>query len=355
MENIGIDKIELYNFTVRSINLEYLRGMAWETGDIRIIEANGKQGLRVEIYNALAFSKLVVGQDQYKPGGGYYVNLTLSPSNAYGHNLYNMTWTQYDKLLPEILKDISNTYKIDLDGRRIKVKTIEINCNIPLKQKYEVYVRTTRLLMSLLPSAMRLSHDSDNGSTLLRKNGSMAVSIYNKTKQIRKKIPELIDDEKEPDIMRIEIRLLKARKVKNAFKGNDWRKLSDEKISQYMCTYISNKMVKKYEEWYMKREKELMELIQKTRAKHKTRWQGVLRQQIFNESETLLVPYILDIEQVCQAMKRLPDPNKNCARACASMRKKKVENDLYLNNDCGKVMEIFSHFATPVQTDPVGA
>ena len=348
MHNIGIDKLELYNFDVRLMDLEHIRRMARSTDDIRLIEANAKQGMRVEIYNGVAFAKLAVGVDQYNKHGGYYVNLTLTPSNAYGHNLDNMSWAEYDKWLPEVLKDIRDTYRIDLDSRRIKVKAMEINCNIPLEQKYEAYVRTTRLLMSLLPAGMKQAHDCDGGSTLLRKNGSMAVTIYNKTAQIRKKHPELADDASAPDIMRIEIRLLEARKVESAFEGNDWCDLNDEKISQYMCRYVADKMANKYEEWYHKREKELMELIEKTRAKYKTRWQEKLRHQIYNTSEHLHVPYILDIEQICQAMRRFPDPNYNCGRACESMCSSKVENDLYHNNDCGKVREILSHFAMPV-------
>ena len=352
MHNIGIDKLELYNFDVRLMDLEYIRRMARSTDDIRLIEANAKQGMRVEIYNGVSFAKLAVGVDQYNKHGGYYVNLTLTPSNVYGHNLDNMSWTAYDKWLPEVLEDIRDAYRIDLDSRHIKVKAMEINCNIPLEQKYEAYVRTTRLLMSLLPAGMRQAHDCDGGSTLLRKNGSMAVTIYNKTAQIRKKHPELDDDADEPDTMRIEIRLLKARKVKSAFGGNDWRKLSDEKISQYMCQYMTDKMVSKYEEWYMRRERKLKKLIKEMRAEHKTRWRGKLMEQVRNESEHLGVPYILDIEQVCQALRKLPDPHGNCARACKSLRKNKVKNDLYHNNDCDKVREILSHFAMPV---PAGA
>ena len=121
-----------------------------------------------------------------------------------------------------------------------------------------------------------------------------------------------------------------------------------------MYAYMSKKMVKKYEEWYKKREKELMALIEQTRAKYKTRWQEKLRHQIYNTSEHLRVPYILDIEQVCQAMCRLPDPYHNCGRACESMCSSKVENDLYHNNDCDKVREILSHFAAPVQVYPIG-
>lgn len=352
MHNIGIDKLELYNFDVRLMDLEHIRRMARSTDDIRLIEANAKQGMRVEIYNGVAFAKLAVGVDQYNKHGGYYVNLTLTPSNAYGHNLDNMSWTAYDKWLPEVLKDIRDTYRIDLDSRHIKVKAMEINCNIPLEQKYEAYVRTTRLLMSLLPAGMKQAHDCDGGSTLLRKNGSMAVTIYNKTAQIRKKHPELADDASAPDIMRIELRLAKARKVKSAFGGNDWRKLSDEKISQYMCRYMTDKMASKYEEWYMRQERKLKKLIKETRATYKTRWRGKLMEQVRNESEHLGVPYILDIEQVCQALRKLPDPHGNCARACKSLRKNKVKNDLYHNNDCGKVREILSHFAMPV---PAGA
>ena len=199
--------------------------------------------------------------------------------------------------------------------------------------------------MDLLPIRCSAVQDIDKGATLLRKNGSIAVSIYNKTAQIQKKIPQLIDEQNDPDIMRVEVRLLNGKKVQNALGHNDWRKLDDKIISECMCRYIAENMETAYRKWHAEREEELIEMIEDKRARHKTRWQEKLRAQVFNETESLRVPYILDVGQVCEAMRRLPDPHDNIARACDAIQQGVADNDLYLNNDRAKVEEIIGAFA----------
>ena len=344
MVDIGIDKIQLCNFEVRYVDMDRIKEMAQQTDAIKIVAPNAKHGLRVEIFGGTHFGKLVVGYDYYKKHGQYYTELTLSPSNVCGHNLYNLSYTHYNKLLPLILAHIASKYGIDLDHRSAKVKTMEINSNIRLLHKYGAYARVTRLLMSLLPIRNAEVQTCDGGETLLRKNGSVALAIYNKTAQMRKKIPKLVDGE-DPDIMRVELRLLNRSKVKSAFGTNDWDKLKDDVIRAYMCKYMTNNMATQYQKWHERQEELLMEMIVDKRAHNKTRWQENLVIQILNdESIHQGVPIILDVGQICEAMGQLPDPHGNLARACKSMGKPKADNDVLHNNDRAKVAEILSAF-----------
>ena len=79
----------------------------------------------------------------------------------------------------------------------------------------------------------------------------------------------------------------------------------------------------------------------------------MLMLQVRNESERLGVPYILDVEQVCDALKKMPDPHGNRARTCKSLCKKKVDNDLYHNNDRAKAWEIMDAFSKPSDSNPI--
>lgn len=344
---IGMDMIQLYDYGVRDIDLDSLRVLATMTDKVKIISHNGQQGLRVEIYDGEKFAQLVVGQDWYRNDRRWYVNLTLSPTNVYGHNLYNMSCTDYKKVLPDILEYIKDTYRIDLDSEGVRIKTMEINCNIVLQQRYTSYVRVTRLLMSLIEIKCATMHDINDGQTLMRKNKSIAVSIYNKTAQLKSKgkCKKELDDQDDPDIMRVEIRLLHPQKVEVVFGHNLWEKLDDGAVSEYMCRYMTAHMTEQYLKWCVKREEELVELIIDKKARHKTKWQEWAIAQIRNESEDKGIPYILDLEQLCDALYRLPDKHHNRAKVRESLLSKKVDNDLYHNNDRAKVWEILGVFS----------
>ena len=347
MVDIGIDKIQLNDFGVREIDLDHLRALATRTNKIKIISHSGQQGLRVEIYDGEKFAQLVVGQNWYHANRRWYVNLTLSPTYVNGHNLYNMSCTDYKKELPEILEYIKDTYRIDLDSEGVKIKTMEINCNIVLQQRYTSYVRVTRLLMSLLEIKCATMHDVNDGQTLMRKNKSIAVSIYNKRAQLKSKCKckKELDDQDDPDIMRIEIRLLHSHKVEDVFGHNLWEKLDDGAVSEYMCRYITAHITEQYLEWCVQREEELVEMIIDKKERHKTKWQEAVIAQIRNKSEDKCIPYILDLEQVCDALYRLPDPHHNRSKVRNSLLSKKVDNDLYHNNDRAKVWEILGVFS----------
>ena len=55
----------------------------------------------------------------------------------------------------------------------------------------------------------------------------------------------------------------------------------------------------------------------------------------------ILSSFTIDIEQICNAFRKLPDPNGHVNRSIKSLLNITVENDVYRNKDIDKVFEIF--------------
>lgn len=354
---IGLDRIMLDKLIVCGpLDIAYLRRLA-ATGevDIDITENCGNHVLRIKIMDNLVFQELLVGHDCHEGRDVYYTHLRLSPSNIYGDNMDNVSWTEYCDYLAYVVTYIEEVYKIHLDCRRMRLREAEINCNIPLKAPYADYDRPVRLLLSLLPMHLRTTDVRTSTSkgespepTYLRCNKTMGVSIYNKSAQMSKKQKSKgLEDpnpvEKGPDIMRLEIRLNSEKKIQSEMGTNWWFELSDAVIQEYFLKYFYKRVFKKYTEWYEHRRKAIHDLIDTMRAAHPKRWHTLTMMEIRNKSQITRAPYILDIEQVEEVIRQFPDPHKNCSHKINTLHGGKVEDDVYYNRDCDKVIEIFQH------------
>ncbi len=244
---IGIDRIELENFYVSEIDIDYLKQTGAVLGNVDIAGPCGARMMTIRDNNM--FNNLVIGHNQYGTRHVFYTILSLSPTNARGHNRDNMSWAEYDVYLHEVMQYIQKTYRIMLKYDNMRLRYLEINCNIPLTQPYAEYDRVIRLMMSLLPNYLgcldtgRSTKSGDDPiPTYLRKNNSMAVTIYNKTEQMRKRHTPAEHADCMQDLMRIELRLKSSEKIMSAFKSNFWHDLDDELISNYFLNYITKEM-----------------------------------------------------------------------------------------------------------------
>jgi len=68
-------------------------------------------------------------------------------------------------------------------------------------------------------------------------------------------------------------------------------------------------------------------------------WPNKLMLEIRNTSERSGIPYILDIEQVHEAIRSFKD--KNAGRKFGSVDRVQVDNDVYRNHDLEKIKEKF--------------
>lgn len=346
---IGLDKIELDNLGVIRKDMEHLKTLEVMTGKVSIDGAGGTRVYLIHIKDNNLFGDLLVGCNQYGNRRVHYTSLSLTPTNVRGHNRENLTWEEYDAHLQYVMEYILKTYKIELKHDNKRLKYMEINCNIPLCGNYSEYDRAIRLLMSFLPKTFRgdyvqRSNPKKDDNTYLRGNQSMAVTIYNKSAQLRQKNPGFIPDDP-CDLLRLEIRLKDSQKIESALGSSTWSELNDDVIRDWYLAYANQKIITKYLGWKKKRKKELTCLIRRLREEQPKTWHHLTMQQIRNQSESEGVPYILDIEQVVEALYQLPDPHGNHSRSRKALMGIKIENDLYHRRDQARIEEILSWFA----------
>lgn len=70
----------------------------------------------------------------------------------------------------------------------------------------------------------------------------------------------------------------------------------------------------------------------------------MLMKEVRNRSESSGIPYILDIGQVFEAMRTIPD--KNRSRKIKTLSKTLVENDVYNSQNLDKAREILNGIET---------
>lgn len=353
---IGIDKIRFGGFCIENWDIAYLEELSRHNSSIKIATSIDGEW-QIEIADNYLFSDLIMGCRRHGCQMVEYVYLTMSPTNVCGHNQDNLLWSEYNACLGTVLEYIQTQYSICLGIKNLNVKMMEINCNIPLDGAYVGYDRVIRLLMSFLPKHLRNSQPyasrrvTENSSpSYLHSNNSMSVKIYNKTAQMRAKFPNLPELGEDYDVMRIEISLDSSEKIESSLGSNLWSELSDTAIADYYHRYIIETMQRKYQQWHQKRQCELVRLLRKNRREHPKDWHHLTMQHIRNQSELAGVPYILDIEQVAEAYKQLPDKHRNRSRAIRSLLEIPIEDDLYKHQDREKVREIFTHLLSSDQS-----
>ncbi len=356
IKRVGIDKIKLSGFAVEHIDMIKLQSMAKRVEIVqspnsfipckRYMPESGAGISKILIKDNEIFSDLLIGCAN--SGNNMpieYVYLSICVSNAKGFNLENMTYEEYDTYIHQVLEYIHSEYGITLHNAYMKVDYIEINTNIFLANAFSQYNRVLRLFMSFFHNHLGKLNTYDkmghkkiiHEESFTRSNKSIGVIFYDKIQQLKNEGMEI---EHGIEILRIELKLKNRKKIQSVFESSFWKDLSQEKLNEYFHQQIYEQLLKKFNTWQLTREKELKRLIVDCRTKNKNTWHHKLMQEIRNRSELEMIPYILDIEQVCSAFKKMPDPHRNAQRALKALLSISIENDIYKNNDIEKVYEI---------------
>lgn len=358
IKRVGIDKIKLSGFAVEDINIlkllsvndkvEILQSTDSLKKHKRHMPDSGIGISKILIKDNQIFSDLLIGCSHDSNNIPIeYVFLSVCVSNAKGFNLENMSYSEYGSYIHSVLEYIHSEYGIILHSAYMKVDYLEINTNIFLTHSFSKYNRVLRLLMSFFHNHLGKMSTYDNfkdkkaihEESFKRSNNSVDIIFYDKKKQLEDEGMEIEDD---IEILRIELRLKNRKKINSALGSCFWHELNEEKIIKYFQKYIYGELSKKFDDWKSTREKELKKLILNCRKKSPKTWHHLLMQEIRNKSEILMIPYILDIEQVCSAFLLLPDKHRNAQRSIKSLLNISIDNDLYKNNDIEKVIEILN-------------
>lgn len=363
IQRIGIDKIQLSGFAIMGMDISRL---IHEHGNVVEIHQSTEKmnhcirhmpdtnaGIaKIIIKDNMVFSDLIIGCTNNSNGTPIeYIYLTVTVSNAKGFNLENMTYDEYDQYIACVLEYIESEYGVILLSSYMKIDYLEINSNILLEHDFSKYNRVLRLLMSMFNNHMgKLSTYDDipgkkgvKEESYKRGNNSTEIIFYDKTKELK---DTGISIDGDIPILRIELKLKNKKKIKSVFGSCFWKDIDHKQIVEYYHKQIYSQLSKKFEEWKKTREKELKKLIVDFRQKSSKSWHHLLMQDIRNKSEMQIIPYILDIEQVCRAFKQLPDPNRNSHRSIKSLMNISIDEDVYKNNDIDKVYEILNSLAS---------
>lgn len=357
---IGVDKIQLSGFAIRSIDFQTLLQNN-KPVDINITTDPSRKCLRhlpgtnegvrkITIKDNQIFQELIIGCTNDSNGLPIeYCYLKITVDNAKKCNLENMTYNEYTDYINSVLSYIEAEYGIILFTDYMKLDYMEINANILLEQEFTKYNRVFRLLMAQFDNHLgklrtysNLKEKDKKGlqeESYTRGNKSKEIVFYDKTQELNNTGTPIEDN---ISVLRIELRLKTKDKIKSVFGSNFWDDLDDNKIVRYFHQEIYSYLIRKFEEWKKTREKELKKLIVNCKEKSTKIWHHLLMQEIRNRSESMMIPYVLDIEQVGDAFKKIPTTNRNTSRALHSLLNIPVEDDVYKNNDISKVDELFT-------------
>lgn len=363
-QRIGIDKIKFYKFHLDLQNgIDYSRLLCHEC--VQIEEAENGKAIRYLPTTHKGISKIIIKDNQVfsdlaigciRDGTNKiheYIYLTITVDNARGDNLEPMSYKEYCLYLENVIWYIADTYGIYLQTDDMKVRYMELNTNIALTENFSAYSRGIKLLMSFpdkrygklstYDSVSKKKKDTVfTAESYKRGNQSIEFVIYDKTKQMedRKKKKDKSGDM--PQYLRIEYRLLTPQKIKDELKSADWKNLNDNLIADWFINKWRHQIVEEYEAWKQERQKNLLKLIAKCRRKNPKNWHHLLMQEIRNLSELNGASYILDIEQVHEAVRNIPNSSKYYTRTIKAFDKIEIDRDIYRNHDMAKVEEIIN-------------
>lgn len=363
-QKIGIDKIQFYGFGVeREGGIDFIQLMRHECVSVEEAGAgiacvrylpNTNRGIsKITIKDNQVFSDLLIGCSRDSRSRPHeYIYLTLTVDNARGDNMEPMSYIEYSRYIENVINYTADTYGIYLHTDSLKVRYMEINTNILLSHKFSEYNRAFRLLMSFpdkrfgkLSTYDSVSKNKKNttlaGESFKRGNKSIELIIYDKSTQMEERGKKAGEPE-QPQYLRIEYRLLNSKKIETELGSSDWKNLNDDIIADWFFNKFKQQILDKYAEWEEDRQRSLLKLITKCRKKSPKTWHHLLMQEIRNLSEMNGISYILDIEQVHEAIRHIPNSRKYCSRSINAVNKIDIDRDIYRNNDMGKIQEIIN-------------
>ena len=185
------------------------------------------------------------------------------------------------------------------------------------------------------------SKEGAQSESYKRGNKSKEIIFYDKIQELND-TRNVLDDDEDISILRIELRLKDKKKIKSSLGSCLWGEINDTVIVECFHREIYHQLSKKFEEWERKRNTELKKLIVNCKKKSKKTWHHLLMQEIRNKSESMMMPYVLDVEQVCNAYRELPDPNGNVNRSIKAILNIPIEHDIYKDNNTDKCFEILN-------------
>lgn len=350
IERIGIDKSRLNNIFIKDIDDEKInqhqhrdenREIVVEYGDTPVILQSGRCLRRLKLKDerigllSFRYGKRTDGKSHAT------CSLHLLATDN-GNNVQNLTAQNYKKRVLEAFELITQEYGIVLDCSQARIKSLEVNATFRLQDDFSKYEKVILMMIRNVPQVYKdkrsnslkyhiwreATKNYDKLETVLAKNQSVELKIYNKLKQL--KDTNAISNIAENNVMRIEYTFLNASTLKSRFGANTVNALSDEALINMFKWYFVRDIVKPWEKWQKDNKHALCHLASKY-MQSGTDWKQAFFRECREFESTHGLPVLFDVCDM-QPVFRLLDKSKNANRKFRRFKKSaRYEKDLFGN------------------------
>ncbi len=363
MNTIGIDALHLSCLTIKHIDWDVLKEnpkasrrsegwnmqYAWESiskGDSEIYQ----HCTCVMINDNERFYNCVIGVKIVHGNPILYAKIQLTVHHILGHNNTNMTWDRYNIYVQKLFSQyIPEQYGVYLSLDNATISYMEINLDILLSYSYDQYERVFRLFMLQLgkryPGIWEHRNAKDNKSESMKcENKSIAISIYNKTREaVGWKDPNA------EHLLRIEFRLKTADKVQDVFQSRKWSEITQRDIVNAYHMLFTKKFRNTHTIWLQWTQTDLRRRLNRYHIQKNGKWVWArqwardLREELLADEIRMNQIVVLDIEQVDEALKSMPDVHRNVGKKMVALRKHwgDTRDHVFFHHDLLKVQEVF--------------
>ena len=348
IEKIGLDRMVIAGFRVIRVDFKKLRQKENVTldeyGKATYTLEGGKSFRFLRIVDNVQFRTLVVGTKDLKYAKQDYSRMDITIGNRETGNLQNFTVKKYQERVKDIFLYVYEEYGILIDDKNTKITYLELNCTFPIEYEFYKYHRVLRLMMYNLPNNYRKITEVSKknvpnirleSETFYRGNSMMEIKVYDKKRQLKETVGFCNDD----NLMRIEMVMKTAQKIKEAFGSNKLSDLTDSSINKYYYDQFQKQFEQRYYKWRKKNLKYLDNRIRHHKNWSVRCWHRNLLNEFRNDEQKNRVPILLDMNDLLERV-RILEKNGHFSRVAKCILEKCEKNDVYLQGDSKKAEEI---------------
>ena len=328
------------------------------TNTMQYTMADGQEFTRLIIKKDGVIDYMTAGA-MYKPYQKInYCNITLSVKDSSSGNLCCYTIDEYRQKLKEIQTHLQNTYGIETNIAKVTIKEIEVNKTFALAHPYEDYHRVIKLIMHNLPAELHIQmYCMDNSKEKIKPGTCYARSskteksdrhttlkIYDKSSSLSAKLNIILDT----SYMRVEIRLIGTKRVKNALTTNKLSAITDDMINTCYQRLIKRYIYNPHNKWLQERNKNLLNIMKQQRDKDIRHWQVNLLRYLTNKEIEDTYPTLLDVCELFPLLERLPITPKRRYEIRTNFKRHAAKYEtVFHNRDDLKLAEILEKLGKP--------
>lgn len=308
---IGIDRTELRNIRVESIDIDKLRAsdglISFTNNELGYLlyttTGEAKRVDRLVIKDGYMFNSFRLDYKKMRGDRSYYtiLDVTISTKEGESDNLRPLNISEYRNKIKNIKNYIRDFYGVYLDISEARFNTIELNVTNEMLEPFHEYTRIFEAVRKKRNQkkypVVGIKEKKLQYETYIFSNKSLTneLKLYNKTEQLA----YCFSIYKKENYMRFEYRLNSYELIENRLGTSRLSELTDEVIRDFLSKSIREDIFKPVETYINDSNKSLNRLYRDLKKRYK---RGYIRQ--FAQYSSQIDVDILDMAQVIEIAKK---------------------------------------------------